>query len=102
MITRLPEKRPAEAVTITFRFTRELPAGVSLLPTADVAVAVRKGEDAAPGAMLAGAPAVSGPAVLARIMGGVDGTEYLLTCTADTSAGDRIQLEAILPVALPR
>lgn len=102
MIKEWPEKRPAEAVTVTFRFARELPDGVTLLPSASVVLAVRKGEDAAPQAMLAGVPAVSGTDVLARIMGGVPGTQYLVTCTVDTSVGDRLQLEAMLPVALPR
>ncbi len=102
MIKRLPEKRPAEAVTITWRFARELGAGVTLAPSAAVVVSVRKGADAAPQAMLAGVPAVSGTNVLARVMGGAPDTEYLLTCTTDTSNGDRLVLEAILPVALPR
>lgn len=102
MIKRLPEKRPAEAVTITFRFARELGAGATLVPGATVAVTVRKGADAAPGAMLAGAPAVVGSSVLARIMGGLDGVEYLLACTATTASGDVIVLEAVLPVAAAR
>lgn len=102
MIKRLPEKRPAEAVTVTFRFRRELGEAVTLAPGATVTVAVRKGADATPQAMLAGAPAVSGTNVLARLMGGVAGTEYLLSCTADSSVGDRLVLEAVLPVALPR
>ena len=102
MIHRFAEKRPAEAVTITFRFARELAAGVTLAPGATVSIAVRKGADAAPQAMLAGSPAVSGPDVLARVMGGISGVEYLITCTATTSIGDVLQLAALLPVALPR
>jgi len=102
MIKRLPEKRPAEAVTVTFRFRRDLGEGVTLAPSAAVVVSVRKGADAAPQAMLAGVPAVSGTNVLARVMGGAPDTEYLLTCTADTSNGDRLVLEAVLPVAPPR
>lgn len=102
MIKRLPEKRPAEAVTVTFRFARELGEGVTLAPGAALDIAVRKGEDAAPQAMLAGLPAVADTRVLARIMGGVAGNEYLLSCTADTSNGDRLVLEAVLPVAAPR
>ena len=102
MIKRLPEKRPGEAVTVTFRFRRELGDGMSLLPGAAVVVAVRKGADATPQAMLAGMPAVAGTNVLARVMGGVAGTEYLLSCTADVSNGDRLVLEAVLPVTAPR
>ncbi|MFT3758981.1 hypothetical protein [Thauera sp.] len=102
MIKRLPEKRPAEAVTVTFRFARELGEGVTLAPGATVVVTVRKGVDAAPQAMLAGVPAVSGTNVLARLLGGLAGTEYLLSCTADTSNGDRLVLDAVLPVTGPR
>lgn len=102
MIHRFAEKRPSEAITITFRFARELAAGVTLSPGAVVAIAVRKGADAAPQAMLAGTPAVSGTDVLARVMGGISGVEYLITCTASTSNGDVLQLDAILPVANPR
>lgn len=102
MIKVLPEKRPAEAVTVTFRFARELPAGVSLEPGATVMLAVRKGTDVSPQAMLAGAPAVAGTDVLARVMGGMDGVQYLVSCIAETSNGDRLQLDAILPVANAR
>lgn len=102
MIHRFSEKRPAEAVTITFKFARELPAGSTIAPGAAVGVTVRKGTDATPQAMLAGSPSVSGTDVLARIMGGLAGVEYLLTCTATTSDGDVLVLEALLPVAAPR
>ena len=102
MIKMWPEKRSAEAVTVTFRFARDLPAGVALAPGASVVITVRKGADAVPQAMLAGVPSVSGSDVLARIMGGLDGVQYLVTCIADTEAGDRLQLEAVLPVEPPR
>ena len=102
MIKRLPEKRPAEAVTIAWRFARELGTGVTLAPGAAVAITTRKGTDIAPGAMLSGVPAVAGSTVLARIMGGIDGCEYLLACTATTSVGDVLVLEAVLPVASAR
>lgn len=101
MIHRLPEKRPAERVTVSFRFGRQL-GGATLLPTPTVAAAVRKGADADPGAVLASAPVVVGADVLVQVAGGLDGVEYLLTCTVDTSAGDRFVLEGLLPVALPR
>ena len=102
MIKTWPEKRPAEAVTVTFRFARELPEGVTLAPGATVQITTRKGADLVPQAMLAGSAAVSGTDVLARLMGGLDQVQYLVTCTADTSTGDRLQLEAILPVANAR
>lgn len=102
MIQRLPEKRPSEIVTVTFKYARQLGAGVALVPGASVAVAVRKGIDPAPATLLEGAPAVVGNDVLARVVGGLDGVEYLLVCTADTTNGDRLQLEGALPVAMAR
>lgn len=101
MIQRLPDKRPSEIVTVTFKYARQLGAGVVLAPGASVAVAVRKGADPAP-VVIEGAPVVVGNDVLVRVVGGLDGVEYLLSCTADTSTGDRLVLEGVLPVALAR
>lgn len=98
----LPEKRPAEEVTVTFRFARDLAVGVTLVAGATVAATVRKGVDAGAAAMVAGPPAVSGTNVLVRVVGGVDGVQYLLTALAPTSDGQLLQLDALLQVANPR
>lgn len=99
---RLPEKRPAEEITVAFRFTRDLPDGVTLMPGATVSIAVRKGSDPDAAAMLAGVPAVSGSVVLQKVVAGLDRVQYQLTCLAETSTGDLLQLDGLLPVALPR
>ncbi|QDF95196.1 hypothetical protein CJ010_00825 [Azoarcus sp. DD4] len=102
MLKQLPEKRPAEQITVTFRFARDLAEGVTLASGATVAVAVRKGVDAAAANIVEGAPAVSGTNVLVRIVGGLDGVQYLLTALAPTSDGQLLQLDALLLVANPR
>lgn len=98
----LPEKRPAERVTVRFRFGRELGTGVSLSPGATVTATVRKGVDPAPAALVPEAAVISGTDVLVRVVGGLDGVQYLLTCLAPTSDGNLLQLDGILPVATPR
>lgn len=102
MIKLLPEKRPAEEVTVTFRFGRDLAQGVTLAAGATVSASVRKGVDPDAETLVDSAPAVAGTDVLVRIVGGLDGVQYLLTALAPTSDGQLLQLDALLPVALPR
>lgn len=98
----LPEKRPAEEVTVTFRYARDLAPGVALEAGATVTVTARKGTDPDAHTMVGGPPAVSGTNVLVRIVGGLDGVQYLLTALAPTSDGQLLQLDALLLVANPR
>lgn len=99
---RLPEKRPTELVTIKFSYTRRLAESETLVAPAAVSVSVRTGTDAAAGDMLVGTPVLGADHVLAMFDGGVAGTQYLLACLATTSTGQKLALEAILPVADPR
>jgi hypothetical protein len=92
MTTRWSTKDPGEEITAAFDFSK---SGVPSSPA--VEIAVRIGADAAAGAMLSGAPLVSGGQVLQRIIGGVHGVEYEVRCFA-TVGGDRLLIDAILPV----
>lgn len=99
---RFEPKRPAEIVAIKFPYSRELAAGETLTGTPAVTVSLRAGTDPDPQALLIGAPVLGADYVLALFGGGVDLAQYLLECLADTTTGQRLQREAILPVSDPR
>lgn len=99
---RFEPKRPAEIVIVKFPYGRELAAGETLTGTPTVTVSLRSGADPDPQALLLAAPVLADDHVLAMFGGGVDLAQYLATCLADTSAGQRLQREAILPVSNPR
>ncbi|MCB1908814.1 MAG: hypothetical protein KDH15_15720 [Rhodocyclaceae bacterium] len=99
---KFPPKRPGEIVAVRFPYSRELSAGETLTGAPTVAISVRTGADPAAAAMLVGAPVVGADDVVQLVGAGVDLAQYLLTCLADTTAGQRLQREAILPVADPR
>lgn len=96
-------KRPAETVTLNFRYTKDLASGETLLPgTMVVTAATWKGTDPSPAAILQGVPAVVGDRVLQQVTGGLDRVQYLVVAQVTTSAGNTLQLEGILPVENPR
>lgn len=99
---RFEPKRPGEIVAIKFPFSRELAAGETLTGAPTITVTLRAGADADPQALLAGAPALGADYVLALFGPGVDGAQYLIECLADTTAGQRLQREGVLPVSAPR
>lgn len=99
---RFSEKYPSpEAVVLTFNFVLFLPPGVFLTGTPAVTFAMVYGSDSNPGALSAGPPAVDGTGtlVLQPVMGGLDGNDYLIVASCNTTNGYWTPaLPAILPV----
>jgi hypothetical protein len=92
MTTRFDSKDPAEEITAAFDYS-----GIGVPSSPDVTIGVRRGTDPDVAAMLQGGATVSGSRVLQRIRAGVSGAEYEVRCMA-TAAGDRVLIDAILPV----
>lgn len=95
---RWPFKDPEEAFACAFDFARELAEGETLSGTPSITVAVVDGTDATPAAIKSGAPVIEGGRVLQRLVGGLAGVTYSLTCIASTSKGNTLARAAILPV----
>lgn len=88
-------KTPSAEELFGFNFILQLPAGVTIA-SAQWIVTVLKGVDANPSAMLSGNPIINGTKVSQKIIGGLDGVQYCLTCIATTSDGEKIPLFASL------
>lgn len=93
----LPDKLTGETVTVTFNFTSQLAAGVTL-STQVVSAAVYSGTDASPSAIISGAATASGAVVSQKITAGTVGVIYELTCTVTTSDGQTLQQAGLLAV----
>lgn len=93
-----PFKDPEEAFACAFDFALELIEGETLTGTPSITVAVVDGADASPASLKSGAPVIEGGRVLQRLVGGVAGVTYSLTCIASTSEGNTLARAAILPV----
>lgn len=94
MTTRFDSKDPDEVVTLGFDFSK---LGNPHNPT--VEIAVRKGTDGNPEAVLLGLPTHHGHWVYQRVQGGLDGVDYAVRCFADIG-NDRMLIDAVLPVRL--
>lgn len=90
--TRVPSKDPAETLTVVFDYGA---IGVPQSPA--VTIALRKGTDANPAAMLVGSPSHRDHVVEQQVTGGVAGAEYALRCLADVG-DDTVLVDVILPV----
>lgn len=90
-------KTPSEVLDITFDYTASLESGETL-QSAVVTVSVRKGADASPSAILSGAPTVTSPYVIQRIINGTSSVTYNLKCLATTNTGRKYELIGVLPV----
>jgi hypothetical protein len=102
-IQQFSSKNPAEAVVLTFNYVLFLPPGVFLTGIPVVTYAVIYGSDPAPQLLSNGSPAVdqTGTLVLQPVIGGVDGTDYLVTALCLTTSNYWTPaLPAILPVRL--
>jgi len=93
-----PFKDPEEAFACAFSFARELAEGETITGTPSITVAVVNGTDASPASLKSGGPVIEGGRVLQRLVGGVAGVTYSLTCIASTSEGNTLARAAILPV----
>jgi hypothetical protein len=79
-------KRTWEREHFAFRYTRLLPAGVTIT-AATFEISVEEGSDPAAAAMISGAASISGDKVTQLVIGGVEGVRYCLLCKADFSDG---------------
>ncbi len=77
-------KDPSERKLCKFDFTNDLQSGETITATA-FTVTLAKGTDAAPSAILDGAPTVSGSVVVQRVVGGANNADYDIRCEATTS-----------------
>jgi flagellar biosynthesis protein FliR len=93
----LDSKLAGETVVETFDFISRL--GVSETISAQtVTASVYSGVDANPSALVSGSASASGTVVSQAITGGVTGVTYVLLCTITTSAGQTLQLSALLTI----
>ena len=95
-----PFKDPGEAFACAFDIALELIEGETITGTPTIAVALIGGTDADPDALVSGAPTIDGGRVLQRLVGGVAGATYTLTCLAQTSEGNTLARAAVLPVEI--
>jgi hypothetical protein len=88
-------KKPAEREYFAVRFTRLLPAGVTIV-SAQWFCTVLQGDDPAAAAMVSGGAIVAGDKVSQLIIDGVDGVQYDLECEATLSDGQKVRMRLAL------
>jgi len=101
MSSRFNVKGPAERVPVTFDFTFDLPAGVTLTGAVTITVETIEGTDANPEDILNGGFAFDATStkVIQPVQDGLDGCEYRIICTASTTQPTlKPTLTGILPV----
>ena len=91
------EKSVAETQTLTFDFLSLLALGESI-SSASTSAAVYSGTDSTPAALISGATTIAGSKVTQKVVGGVAGVMYTITCTATTSAGQVLAQSGYLVV----
>ncbi len=95
---RIGPKDPQEIKTVIFDFTNQI--GTNTLNSATVGVSVLSGSDPFPDSICNGSPTVSAtPYVRQRVVGGVLGVSYKLTCVATDNTGDKHLVSAEMDVA---
>lgn len=94
------EKDFGETVPLTFDFAKDLAVGENITSVVSVEVELsRGGPDATPGAILSGAPAISGNKVVQLVTGGVIGANYLIRVKVSTNVPlNRWVCAGVLPV----
>lgn len=88
-------KDPGEIIFVGFEFS-----ALTTTPSSPVVTAARHAgtADATPSSILSGAPSINGTKVVQKLVGGVLGTDYLLTCQVDAPDGSRYILTGVIPV----
>ena len=84
-------KRSDEREHFAFRYTRNLPSGVTIA-SAVFTIEVIDGADAAAAAMISGAASVAGDKCTQLVINGVSGVRYCLHCAATFSDGQVVVL----------
>lgn len=92
-----PIKSAGETLRLTFPFESFLGQGESLVG-ASCAAEVWSGSDPSPDDIVDGSATIVATSITQLISGGVEGTIYLVTCTATTDDSQVIQLATYLPV----
>jgi len=93
----LPNKVSTESIIVTFDFTNDLGQGETI-SSASVTSTVHQGADSNPSTMISGPAIISGSTVLQRIVGGISGVIYCLTCTITTNSSNIKVLKTTIPV----
>lgn len=88
-------KKPLERELFAFRFTRQLPSGVTIASAVWTSTVVQ-GTDTGAAAMISGPAAIVGDKVSQLVINGVDGVQYALECEATLSDGQKVRLCATL------
>jgi hypothetical protein len=98
---RFDEKDPGEKWPLTFDFTVDLPTGVTLSGTPEVAFATALGTDATPNNLANGSAALdqTSKKVVVPVQGGVDGCDYKISVKVGTTDPLLVlELDGVLPV----
>ncbi len=93
----LQSKLAGDIQNATFDFTSSL-AATETISTQVCTASVYSGSDPSPGSLIAGAATASGNIVTQKILGGVVGVIYEISCKITTSTGQTLQLVGYLPV----
>lgn len=93
-------KYPAEIVTLTFPYTKEL-NGANIIGVPVVTVTVVRGADPGSAAVINGAAQISGSAVLQSIINGLAECDYHFVSQADLSDGRRLLRSGTVSVKAP-
>jgi hypothetical protein len=90
-------KYQGETRAEVFDFASRLSLGETISSASTVATTY-SGTDASPSGIISGSASISGSKVTQVVTAGTLGVTYLLVCTANTSAGQVLQIAAFLPV----
>jgi hypothetical protein len=90
-------KFPSENLNVTFDFLSSL-APSETISSKTCTATVYSGTDPSPAALIAGAASSSGTVVTQKVIGGIAGVIYDLTCVIVTSTGQTLQLAGYLPI----
>lgn len=100
-----PYVEPKESKLLRFRFDNQLETG-DLITSVDFEVTDMEGADPAPASILTGSTTISGTDVFKAKGGsnatplGLNGSRYHIKCYANTQAGRRHLVDAVLPVRI--
>ena len=90
-------KKPGETLNIGFDFSNSL-SPLETLVSANLSVAILRGIDASPMAILQGSPVIIGGLVSQFITGGLSDVVYIITCTATTNDSQVLIDEGVIRV----
>lgn len=93
----LYDKLQVEQLTVEFDMLSRLKVGETLA-TAAVSASVWSGTDATPSVIVSGLPTISGSLVQQKIIGGLPGVIYLISCAVRSSSNNILINEAKLAI----